>query len=145
MKFNHLFVLLTTLILYSRINKHECGSTKEQLEKTGKMFRQVCQSKLKIPDDILDSAKQGIFPDTKAFKCYVSCIMDMMQVTKKGKIDYAKSIKQIDTLLPDDYKPAYRMGLDACKDAAQGIKDQCEASLILLKCFSVNNPLFMFP
>ncbi|XP_058823638.1 general odorant-binding protein 72-like [Topomyia yanbarensis] len=146
MKFNRRYVvLLTTLILCNKISDHDCGVTKEQMEKTAKMFRQVCQPKHKIPDDILENGKNGIFPETKNFKCYVSCLMDMMQVTKKGKISYERSLKQIDQLLPDDYKPSYRKGLDACKDAAQGLRDHCESAYALLVCFYANNPMFIFP
>ncbi|XP_065073745.1 general odorant-binding protein 72-like [Ochlerotatus camptorhynchus] len=146
MEFSWRFLLLTTtLILCTQFNGHDCGVTKEQMEKTAKMFRQVCQPKHKLTDDILDGGKNGIFPDTKNFKCYVSCLLDMMQVTKRGKISYEKSLKQIDQLLPEDFKPAFRIGLEACKDAAQGIKDHCESAYVLLNCFYANNPKFILP
>ncbi|EDS44671.1 general odorant-binding protein 19a [Culex quinquefasciatus] len=98
-----------------------------------------------IPSDILEEAKKGVFPNEKNFKCYVSCLLDMMQATKRGKISYEKSLKQIDTLLPDDFKPDFRNGLEACKDVAQGVKDHCESAYVLLNCFYQNNPKFIFP
>lgn len=58
-----------------------------------------------------------MFADTKDFKCYVSCLLDIMQVARKGKVNYEKSLKQIDTMLPDHMKPAFRAGLEACKSA----------------------------
>uniref|UniRef100_A0A1Q3FRX7 Putative odorant-binding protein 12 n=1 Tax=Culex tarsalis TaxID=7177 RepID=A0A1Q3FRX7_CULTA len=138
-------LLLTVLIWYARFSGHDCGVTKEQMEKTARMFRNVCQPKHKMSDDVLDEAKKGVFPDNKNFKCYVSCLLDMMQATKRGKISYEKSLKQIDTLLPDDMKPDFRNGLEACKDAAQGVKDHCESAYVLLNCFYKNNPKFIFP
>ncbi|XP_055606329.1 general odorant-binding protein 72-like isoform X2 [Uranotaenia lowii] len=115
------------------------------MEKTAKMFRQVCQPKHKMSDAILEAAKDGIFPQTKEFKCYVNCLFDMMQATRKGKVNYEKSLKQIDQLLPDYMKNDYRKGLDICKDSAQGIKDHCESAYAYLICFYNNNPHFMFP
>ncbi|XP_062555153.1 general odorant-binding protein 72-like [Armigeres subalbatus] len=140
-----IFLLMTTLILCTRIGQHDCAVTKEQMEKTGKLFRQVCQPKHKLSDDVLDNGRNGVFPDTKNFKCYINCLLDMMQVTKRGKISYEKSLKQIDQLLPDELKPAFRNGLEMCKDSASGIKDQCESAYVLLLCFIDNNPEFMLP
>uniref|UniRef100_A0A182SJH1 Uncharacterized protein n=1 Tax=Anopheles maculatus TaxID=74869 RepID=A0A182SJH1_9DIPT len=119
--------------------------SQEQLEKTARTFRQVCQPKHKISDAVADDVNRGVFAETKDFKCYVSCLLDIMQVARKGKVNYEKSLKQIDTMLPDNMKPAFRAGLEACKTAAQGIKDHCEAAAILLQCFYKNNPMFVFP
>uniref|UniRef100_A0A182PLJ0 Uncharacterized protein n=1 Tax=Anopheles epiroticus TaxID=199890 RepID=A0A182PLJ0_9DIPT len=123
--------------------------TQEQLEKTAKTFRQVCQPKHKISDDVADGVNRGVFAETKEFKCYVSCLLDIMQVARKGKVNYEKSLKQIDTMLPDNMKPAFRTGLEACKTAGKanglGIKDHCEAAAVLLQCFYKNNPKFVFP
>uniref|UniRef100_A0A182MJQ8 Uncharacterized protein n=1 Tax=Anopheles culicifacies TaxID=139723 RepID=A0A182MJQ8_9DIPT len=94
---------------------------------------------------VADGVNRGVFADTKDFKCYVSCLLDIMQVARKGKVNYEKSLKQIDTMLPENMKPAFRAGLEACKSAAQGIKDHCEAAAILLQCFYKNNPMFVFP
>ncbi|EDS44669.1 odorant-binding protein [Culex quinquefasciatus] len=113
-------LLLTVLIWYAKFCGHDCV-------------------------DILEEAKKGVFPNEKNFKCYVSCLLDMMQATKRGKISYEKSLKQIDTLLPDDFKPDFRNGLEACKDVAQGVKDHCESAYVLLNCFYQNNPKFIFP
>ncbi|XP_052890106.1 general odorant-binding protein 72 isoform X2 [Anopheles moucheti] len=96
-------------------------------------------------NSVADDVNRGVFADTKDFKCYVSCLLDIMQVARKGKVNYEKSLKQIDTMLPDDMKPAFRAGLEACKTAAQGVKDHCEAASILLQCFYKNNPKFVFP
>ncbi|XP_001647922.2 general odorant-binding protein 72 [Aedes aegypti] len=143
---NRTIILLTiTLILCTLFGRNDCSVTKEQMEKTGKLFRQVCQPKHKLSDDILEAGKNGVFPDTKNFKCYISCLLDMMQVTKRGKISYEKSLKQIDQLLPDDMKPDFRKGLEACKDVASGIKDQCDSAFVLLNCFYENNPQFILP
>uniref|UniRef100_A0AAG5CS94 Uncharacterized protein n=1 Tax=Anopheles atroparvus TaxID=41427 RepID=A0AAG5CS94_ANOAO len=133
------------LAVYTAVTSQWIGITQEQLETTAKTFRQVCQPKFQIPDAVADDVKRGIFAETKEFKCYISCLLDIMQVARKGKVNYEKSLKQIDTVLPDAIKPAFRAGLEACKDVGRGIKDHCEASSILLQCFYKNNPMYMFP
>ncbi|XP_058064643.1 general odorant-binding protein 72-like [Anopheles bellator] len=119
--------------------------TMEQLQKTAKTFRQVCQPKHQITDAVADAVSNGVFTDTKQFKCYVSCLLEIMQVARRGKVNYEKSLRQIDTMLPDDLKSDFRTGLEACKNAAKDIKDHCEASYVLVQCFYKNNPKFIFP
>lgn len=36
----------------------------------------------RLPLDVLEAGKNGVFPDTKDFKCYISCLLDMMQVVR---------------------------------------------------------------
>ncbi|XP_058119689.1 general odorant-binding protein 72 [Anopheles ziemanni] len=121
------------------------GIDQVQLEKTARTFRKVCQPKHKISDDVADDVNRGIFAETKEFKCYISCLLEIMQVVRKGKVNYEKSLRQIDTMLPEHMKPSFRAGLEACKSVAQGVKDHCEAATILLQCFYKNNPMFIFP
>lgn len=64
---------------------------------------------------------------------------------KKGKILYDAVIKSIDTMLPDELRDDTRRAVEVCKDAAVGIKDNCEASYTLLKCVFRENPNFFFP
>ncbi|XP_041764317.1 general odorant-binding protein 72 isoform X1 [Anopheles merus] len=138
-------VVCCSVICLSLLPQLVHSITQEQLEKTARTFRQVCQPKHKISDEVADAVNRGVFADTKDFKCYVSCLLDIMQVARKGKVNYEKSLKQIDTMLPEHMKPAFRAGLEACKSAAQGVKDHCEAAAILLQCFYKNNPKFVFP
>lgn len=64
---------------------------------------------------------------------------------KKSKILYESAIKQFDLLLPDDMKEPYKNSLNVCKDVIKGIKDGCEAGIILVQCFFKNNDKFIFP
>nr|XP_049461143.1 general odorant-binding protein 72-like [Anopheles coluzzii] len=122
-------VVCCSVICLSLLPQLVHSITQEQLEKTARTFRQVCQPKHKISDEVADAVNRGVFADTKDFKCYVSCLL------VGGKVNYEKSLKQIDTMLPDHMKPAFRAGLEACKSAAQGVKDHCEGAAILLQCF----------
>lgn len=70
--------------------------------------------------------------------------MEMMGMMKKAKVNYQATMKQVDLLIPDDLKEGYKSSITACKDSANGMKDQCEAAYTLLKCVKNNNPAFMF-
>nr|ALZ41694.1 odorant binding protein 1 [Liriomyza sativae] len=122
------------------------GVTQEQMMSAGKLMRDVCHPKFsKVSVEQADSISKGIIPDDKDSKCYINCILEMMQMMKKGKFLYESSLKQIDVLVPDDMVEEYRNGVTACKDAAQGIKNNCEASYALLVCFRDKISRFMFP
>lgn len=63
---------------------------------------------------------------------------------KKNKVNYDAAMKQFDTMLPDDMKDDYKNALTACKDAAAGEKNACEAAYKFILCFQKNNPQFAF-
>lgn len=63
---------------------------------------------------------------------------------KKSKINYDSTIKSFDTMLPDDMKDDYKNALTACKDAANGEKNACEAAYKIVTCFAANNPQFAY-
>uniref|UniRef100_A0A182FQ67 Uncharacterized protein n=2 Tax=Anopheles albimanus TaxID=7167 RepID=A0A182FQ67_ANOAL len=117
-----------------------------QLQNTAITFRQVCQSKHPGVTDVdASTVSKGIFAETREFKCYLSCLLDIMQLARKGKINYEKASNQLQTMLPDDLKQDALLALAACKDVAREIRDHCEASLMLVRCFYENNPHFVFP
>lgn len=122
-----------------------CGVTEEQMLKAGKLMRDVCQPKFKLSDDVADAIKEGKIPNDQNGKCYINCIMEMMQVMKKGKFNYEVAIKQIDVMMPDNLKGSFKNGMGNCKNAADGIKNNCEAAFTLLNCLRDNIPEFTFP
>ncbi|XP_014096691.2 general odorant-binding protein 19a [Bactrocera oleae] len=141
------FVLATVfiaLVLYS--DQVSGGATEEQMISAGKLMRDVCLPKFnKVSPEVADGIKDGNVPDTKDVKCYINCIMEMMQTMKKGKFLYESALKQIDLLMPDNYKEDYRNGLTKCKDVTSGIKNNCDASYALLICMRDNISMFLFP
>uniref|UniRef100_A0A0K8TYL8 General odorant-binding protein 19a n=1 Tax=Bactrocera latifrons TaxID=174628 RepID=A0A0K8TYL8_BACLA len=141
------FVLATVFIaLVLHSDQVSGGATEEQMISAGKLMRDVCLPKFnKISPEVADGIKEGNVPDTKDVKCYINCIMEMMQTMKKGKFLYESALKQIDLLMPDNYKDDYRNGLAKCKDVTSGIKNNCDASYALLICMRDNISKFLFP
>lgn len=64
---------------------------------------------------------------------------------KKGKFLYEGSLKQVDILMPDHFKDEYRAGLAKCKNAANGIKNSCDASYAMFTCLRSEITRFVFP
>uniref|UniRef100_W8C4V0 General odorant-binding protein 19a n=1 Tax=Ceratitis capitata TaxID=7213 RepID=W8C4V0_CERCA len=142
----NLFVLPTVLIVLTlNTDRVYGGATEEQMIAAGKLMRDVCLPKFKVPTDVADGIKDGIVPETKEVKCYINCILEMMQTMKKGKFLYESSLKQVDLLMPDDYKDQYKSGFAACKDSPNGIKNNCDASYALLICMRDKITKFVFP
>ncbi|XP_059621568.1 general odorant-binding protein 72-like [Phlebotomus argentipes] len=121
------------------------GVTHDQFQQSAKIMRNTCQPKFKVPDELVNKLSQGVFPEDKNLKCFVNCFLEIAQTMKRGKVNVPASLKQIDVLVPEDLKDDYRNALDACKDSAKGIKDNCEAAYAFLKCTHVKNPSYDFP
>ncbi|KAM8719728.1 hypothetical protein ACLKA7_005882 [Drosophila subpalustris] len=123
------------------------AATEEQMWAAGKLMRDVCLPKFSktVTVEIADSIHNGNIPDDKDAKCYINCILEMMQTIKKGKFQLDSALKQVDMLLPDKFKPSYLKGLDQCKDATTGIKNNCDAGHALLTCLKSNIDVFIFP
>uniref|UniRef100_A0A182P8R7 Uncharacterized protein n=1 Tax=Anopheles epiroticus TaxID=199890 RepID=A0A182P8R7_9DIPT len=123
----------------------EGKATVEQMMKSGEMIRSVCLGKAKVSEELVNGLRDSKFVDVKELKCYVNCVMEMMQTMKKGKLNYDASVKQIDTIMPDELAGPMRAALDICRTVADGIKNNCDAAYAMLQCLSKNNPKFIFP
>lgn len=64
---------------------------------------------------------------------------------KKGKFMVESTLKQVELLMPESYKASYRKGISECKDAAVGIKNNCDAAHAQLTCFRSKIEIFVFP
>nr|AWC08421.1 odorant-binding protein 10 [Bradysia odoriphaga] len=140
---------LVWLALLVYVNFGECGVTFEQVQKTGEMIRSVCQPRIKISTEMIDGIRKGQFPNDKLLKCYIHCAMEMSGIMKKNKVNYEAAIKTMEKLLSDDLLEENKNGLTKCKDSANGIKDNCEAGFVLVKCIydnrNMNRDEFPFP
>uniref|UniRef100_A0A182NL38 Uncharacterized protein n=1 Tax=Anopheles dirus TaxID=7168 RepID=A0A182NL38_9DIPT len=107
-------------------------------------MRSICMGKHKASEDQIDGLGRGEFVDTKELKCYAHCVLEMMQAMKKGKIIADSAIKQVDLLIPTEIAAPTMKAFDLCRDAANGIKNPCDAAFALVKCLHANNPKYFF-
>ncbi|KAM7349655.1 general odorant-binding protein 19a-like [Cochliomyia hominivorax] len=142
----HTIILMGVLMCLSKVTEVFGGATEEQMMAAGNLMRDVCLPKFpKLTKEVADGIREGNLPNEKDAKCYVNCIFEMMQTMKKGKFSYEGSLKQVDILMPDHFKDEYRAGLATCKDAASGIKNNCDASYAMFTCLRKEITRFVFP
>lgn len=91
----------------------------EQMKQTTTMFRSICQPKLKISDELISGMQIGNYPDERILKCYCNCMLEIMQITKKGKMMYDSAKKQIHSMVPIDMEDDFLKALDICKDTGE--------------------------
>ncbi|KAM7349654.1 general odorant-binding protein 19a-like [Cochliomyia hominivorax] len=145
LKLNFIF-LIGSLVSLCKITEVFCSVTEEQMYAAGDLMRDVCLPKFpKITKQVADGIRDGNLPNEMDPKCYVNCILELMQIMKKGKFSYEGSIKQVEILMPDSYKGEYKAGLANCKDAAKGIKNKCDASYTMFTCLRKQITKFAFP
>lgn len=63
---------------------------------------------------------------------------------KKNKVDFDKTIKTFETLLPAEIKGDWINAANICKDKVAVVKNACDLAMNIVKCFSENNPSFTF-
>ncbi|CRK94609.1 CLUMA_CG008109, isoform A [Clunio marinus] len=119
--------------------------TVEQMKQATEPIRKVCITKTKVGEDALSDLRSGVVQDKKELKCYVNCVLEMIQIIKKGKLQYDAVMRSVDTMLPDELKDDTRRAVNVCKDVSVGIKDFCESAATMLKCIFKENPNFFFP
>nr|BAI82445.1 odorant binding protein 5 [Delia antiqua] len=142
----NLVILIAALIGIVKITDVFGGATEEQMWAAGALMRDVCFPKFpKVSKELADEIKAGNLPDEKDAKCYVNCILEMMQTMKKGKFLYESTLKQVDLLMPDDYKDEYKAGAATCKDVANGIKNNCDSAYAIFTCLKKEISRFVFP
>ncbi|XP_017491138.1 PREDICTED: general odorant-binding protein 19a-like, partial [Rhagoletis zephyria] len=61
---------------------------------TAKLMRDVCLPRFpKISFELADQLRDGNIPDNnKDVKCYINCVLEMMQTMKKGKFLFDASL-----------------------------------------------------
>lgn len=63
---------------------------------------------------------------------------------KKNKVNYEKTIRQFDLLLPEDYKEPWKNAMDVCNEKVASVKSACDYALNIIKCFYENNEKYIF-
>jgi PBP/GOBP family len=61
--------------------------TKEQMQQATEPVRLVCIQKTKVTETSLTNMKAGKLDDVKELKCYINCVMEMMQIVSEVLVD----------------------------------------------------------
>lgn len=57
--------------------------TIEQMQQAAEPIRLVCIQKSKVSEETLANMRAGKLEDQKELKCYVNCVLEMMQTVRK--------------------------------------------------------------
>jgi hypothetical protein len=57
--------------------------TIEQMQQAAEPVRLVCIQKSKVSEEALANIRAGRLEDQKELKCYVNCVLEMMQMVRK--------------------------------------------------------------
>jgi PBP/GOBP family len=74
-------LIFTFLIALCNVNGAKI--TLEQMQQATEPIRLVCMQKSKVSEDALATLRAGKLEDQKELKCYVNCVLEMMQTVRK--------------------------------------------------------------
>ncbi|XP_069679536.1 general odorant-binding protein 72-like isoform X2 [Periplaneta americana] len=142
----HSFCLVAIISVLAVLRSTD-GMTMDQVRQAGKMMRGRCLSKTGANPDIVEAASKGQFAaDDKDLKCYMKCVMGMMQSVKGAKYNADVAIALAKKMLPDDVKDRSVAAIEKCRIEWDGHDDPCESSYAVTVCtYEADPEVFYFP
>ncbi|XP_031634705.1 general odorant-binding protein 72-like [Contarinia nasturtii] len=137
-------ILILTLLL-SCFNGIYSNLTLDELMDLMKAFRQQCETKSNVDEELVDGINLGKFPKDPALMCYTHCILESLNMIRKGKLKADLAIKNVNTFLPANMREQWVRGITACKEIGDEITEPCERTFAKVECFYSNNDHFLFP
>lgn len=77
------FSIVIMFVLISQYQISGAKITIEQMEQAAAPVRMACIGKTKVSEDLLASMREGKFEDSKELKCYINCVLEMMQTVSE--------------------------------------------------------------
>lgn len=115
------------------------GVTEKQLKNGAKLYRNNCQPKTKVTDELIDNMHIGKWDDDKTAKCYMNCVLTMMKlVDKAGNIAYELALAQM-SKIPEARVAPTEKSIKNCKTVGADAADKCDASWQFAKCIYFDN------
>ncbi|KDR13655.1 general odorant-binding protein 72-like [Zootermopsis nevadensis] len=138
--------MVTAFLVAALLGTSEALSM-DQVRQAGKMMRNVCQPKSGVDQAILDAATNGQFKtDDRNFKCYIKCVMGMMQSVKGGKYNADVAIALSKRMLPDGIRERTVAAIQKCRDEWDKYDDACDSAYAVTACTAEADPeVFYFP
>ncbi|PNF17860.1 General odorant-binding protein 72 [Cryptotermes secundus] len=132
------FVFVATLVVMFR---HTSGElTLEEIQKANAILMKHCQPTTGVSDEILEASMKGNFADDRSLKCYLACMMGLSHTLKKGQYRAELAIRLADDILPAEIKDRARVVVEKCRNAANGLTDECEMAFAIKKCAYAADP-----
>ncbi|KDR13656.1 General odorant-binding protein 19a [Zootermopsis nevadensis] len=126
------FVVMATLLLEFKQTSGEL--TLEEIQKANIILRKHCQPTSGVSDDVLEASMKGNFADDRNLKCYLACMMGLTHALKNGQYRAELAIRLADDILPEAIKGKARSVVEKCRNAADGLTDECDMAFAIKKC-----------
>ncbi|XP_055683625.1 general odorant-binding protein 72-like [Lutzomyia longipalpis] len=106
---------------------------------------QPCKRSHPVQNQLIVGMNNGKFPNNRNLKCYTNCVLEAAGIVSNGKINYRKTLRQIDVFFPREMKGPTKKALNICRSSVDG-RDNCERSYSYIQCtYEQSNKHFFFP
>nr|SAJ59022.1 putative odorant-binding protein [Triatoma brasiliensis] len=138
---SRIVVLVSTFIvsIMLLITDTHGAMTEAQMKQAMKTVRGMCLGKSGATKEALDKMQEGIFDEEdRNLKCYLGCIMGMMQAVKNNKINLKMVRSQITKMLEPEVGKRILTAFEGCQDTVG--EDNCDLSFKFAKCLYDADP-----
>nr|QCZ25071.1 odorant binding protein 14 [Nezara viridula] len=140
-----LVIFLVFIMACALVQESSAAMSEAQMKGAMKTLRNMCMPKSGVSKEALASMKEGQFDDEdRKLKCYLGCIMNMMQVVKNGKISMTMVKNQIMKMVD----PTWGAKLVATFESCAGVEgtDNCDLAYNFGKCvYETDKDAFVVP
>ncbi|KDR13658.1 general odorant-binding protein 72-like [Zootermopsis nevadensis] len=144
--FRFAVAVICAVVLADTLRGTSAGMSMDQVKQTMKMVRNVCQPKTGVSVEMVEGVQAGNFPEDNNLKCYMKCVLGMMQSLKNGKYKPDAAMAQAKILLSGDTRDRVIGAMEKCRNAADGITEGCEVAFVTTKCiYNADPDCFFFP
>lgn len=75
------------ILLFVFLHNANCVKiTLEQMKQAAEPVKLVCIPKTKVSEDALAGLKEGKLTEQKELKCYINCVLEMMQTVSENSL-----------------------------------------------------------
>nr|AIU64828.1 putative odorant-binding protein 1 [Dichelops melacanthus] len=122
-------IFLVFFMACALIEESNAAMSEAQMKNAMKTLRNMCMPKSGVSKEALASMKEGNFDDDdRKLKCYLGCIMNMMQVVKNGKISMTMVKNQITKMVDPTWGAKLVATFESCSNVEGS--DNCDLAYI---------------
>ncbi|XP_024084564.1 general odorant-binding protein 56d-like isoform X2 [Cimex lectularius] len=126
-------LLLLGLTIYLLVPYTEAYMTQAQMKQAMKTVRNVCLPKSGVSKDALAKMLTGEFDaEDRKLKCYLGCVLGMMQAVKNNKVSLNMIRNQVTKMLAPDVSKKIMAAFESCEGSTG--EDNCDLAFNFAKC-----------